>query len=189
MSATTDRGYPYPQSTDSFDPAADIQALAEAVDADLTDAQGTPLVRLVQATGQPLSNNTAAALTFTAGSVVVDTHSFHSTTANTTRITPSVPGWYRLVGTVSMVSASYTQVLAVIRKNGSNISPLILTRPDAAGGAAAEAVQVTALEQANGSTDYFEVVGQQNSSGSQNTNVVGGLASTFECQFIRPLVS
>lgn len=35
MSATTsDRGYPYPQSTDDFRPYEDIQALAEAVDAD-----------------------------------------------------------------------------------------------------------------------------------------------------------
>lgn len=34
---TAERGYPYPETTDTFDPPGDVQALADAIDADVAD--------------------------------------------------------------------------------------------------------------------------------------------------------
>ncbi len=146
-----------------------------------------PIVRLIQQVAQSMTSGTAAALTFGTGSEDIDTHGFHDVSVNNTRITPTIAGYYRLSGCFSMSSATYTQSLAGFRKNGSNVSPLTTLRPDAASASANSTPATAVTLTANGSTDYFEFIGQQNSGGAQNTSVAAGLASVFECEFIRPL--
>ncbi len=154
---------------------------------------GKPIVKLVQQATQSLPSNTVTALTFGAGSEVVDTHGFHDVSTNTSRITPTIPGWYRWIGTVAY--ATDTDVIewyANIGKNGSTVIPQNKTvLPSTATATSPRSIQVSVMEQANGSTDYFELRGQQLQAAAAslgtNANGVVTLAPCFECEFIRPL--
>lgn len=159
--------------------------------ADLTSLEDytirKPLVRLVQQAAQSMTSSTAAAITFGSGSEEVDTHGFHDTTTNPSRITPTIAGWYRLTGTFNIVSGtSVTQLVGVFRRNGTTVAPLVPLRPDAASNAA-QGIQITATVSVNGSSDYLEFWASQNSSGAINTNVTVGQQCVFECSFERPL--
>jgi hypothetical protein len=144
-----------------------------------------PLVRLVQQAPQNFAAGAAAPLTFGAGSTAIDTHNFHSETANTTRVTPTIPGYYRCTATASFASAAYSQLAAAVAKNGTRQTPQGIMRPDPA--AAASTSQTTVELSANGLTDFFEAYGIQSSSGAQNTNTSSGFQSTLEVEFLRPL--
>jgi hypothetical protein len=145
-----------------------------------------PQVRLVQQAAQSLANSTDTALTFGTASEEWDTHGFHSESVNTSRITPTVAGYYRLTGTVFVVaSTALTALTAVMAKNGTVQPPR--HRPKPAATNITSSVQVTVTLTANGSTDYFEFFAQQTSGGALNTNVGGSFASVFECEYRRPL--
>lgn len=62
MTALTGRGYPYPLSSDNYDPASDIQALAEAVDADVDSLSGA-LPRFNGTFSATVANNSNTTLT------------------------------------------------------------------------------------------------------------------------------
>jgi hypothetical protein len=164
--------------------AADINAIINAT-------TGKPLVRLTQQSAQALASDTDVAITFGASSEDVDTHGFHDTGTNTSRITPTVAGWYRLSGTVWL--AADTDVIsfyASIGKNGTVVTRNRNAWPSTATVAGlTRSYAVTALQQANGSTDYFELFGRQlqAAAASLNTNVAGAFSSTFECVYERPL--
>jgi hypothetical protein len=151
---------------------------------DLANTIYPPLVRLVAQATQSIA--AAVAVQFGTGSEEVDTHGFHDTATNNSRITPTVAGWYRLTATVNMQSAAYSQILMVFRKNAANVAPLVPFRPDAAA-AAAGGVQLTATVSANGSGDYFEIVTQSTPAGTTAFASGGVQTSVFECEFIRPL--
>lgn len=143
-----------------------------------------PLVRLVQSVAQLLANNTETAITFTTEDI--DTHGFHDSASNTTRISPTIAGYYRFTGTLFLSSNAGTTLLSsAIGKNGV-----------AQNGRGRETTQNTstrsnncfAILAANGTNDYFELFGQQLTGVSLNTNVgAGGFASVFEAEFLRPL--
>lgn len=151
---------------------------------DLANAVNPPIVQLVaQSGGQSLT--AAAALSFGAGSEVIDTHNFHDTTINPTRITPTIAGTYRLTASVLCAANTFTKILMVFRKNAANVPPLIPYHPDAAA-SQDTGFQLTTLVQANGTTDYFEIVCQLFPSGT-TTSASGGVeASVFECEYRRP---
>lgn len=151
---------------------------------DLANAINPPTVRLIQQAAQSMGNSAAVAITFGAGSEDIDTHGFHDTVTNNTRITPTVAGRYELIGTVLVASGTLSQLAAVFRKNGGNIAPLMVVRPDPA--AASSGIQVTATATANGSTDFFELIGIQTSGGALNTNLAGAQVCTFECRYTGP---
>lgn len=155
--------------------------------ADVADAIRPPLVRLVQQAAQSLTSGVAAAITFGAGSEEIDTHNFHDTVTNNTRITPTKAGYYRLTGQVNIVAGTaLVQILGLLRKNGANVDPLMPWRPDAASNAATCAI-VTAMVSMNGTTDYVELICQQNSGGAINTNAAAGQRSVFELEYRSPL--
>ncbi len=155
---------------------ADILALVQA-------SSGKPLVRLVQAVAQSIADNTVTALTFSTEDL--DTHGFHSTSSNTSRITPTVAGYYRLHGVyLTTYPSSLATMGAAIGKNGSAQAPWARGNPNLGGSRTSE---VTAILSANGSTDYFELLAYQDSAGSANTAVGGAFSSVFECEFLRPL--
>lgn len=191
MSATTsDRGYTYPQSTDDFRPYEDIQQLAEDVDADVQGqadlTTGKPLLRLVQQSGQSIANNSPTALTFGSGSEEIDTHNWHNEVTNNSRYTPQLAGHYRINVTVVMTSATYSQVVAAVAKNGTRVDGQIPMRPDAATGAASGAF-ATAMLPMNGSTDYVEGFAAFTASGTSSTNAVAGFRCVLEVEYLRPL--
>jgi hypothetical protein len=148
-----------------------------------------PLVRLIQQSAQSLPSATNTALTFGTSSEDIDTHGFHSTSSNTSRVTPTVAGYYRCRAHLHMASGAnnLTQLVVGIGKNGTRVDPHTVYRPDpstAATGAASEAIV-----SCNGSTDYIEaIVNQQNSgSTSRDTGSATPFRSTLEVEYIRPL--
>ena len=161
---------------------ADILALVAAT-------SSKPIVKLVQQSAQALADNTEAAITFGAGSEVVDSHGFHDTGVNPSRITPNRPGWYTLRGTLTLPAlTTYASVQVGIRKNGANVASVVRDGPNATG--SARSLQVAVLEQANGTTDFFEVSALQDNTANtaQNTPSNGGsLSCVFECVFERNL--
>lgn len=146
-----------------------------------------PVGKLHQTVAQSLGNGSPTAITFGTGSTDFDSHSFHSESTNNSRVTPTVPGYYSVTGhlAVSNGSSSYTQLSAAIAKNGNRTRPQAVMRPDVtvSGGTAA----TTVIVDCNGTTDYFELYGNQVSSGSQNTSVTSNFESTLMWTYIRPL--
>ncbi len=152
----------------------------------LNDIAETPLVKLIQQTTQSLADTTETNITFGAGSTDTDTHEFHDETTNNTRITPTKAGYYRVTGTLFMAaSASYTVLSLVIRKNGSPQAPRARTNPAAVN--STKAIYVETVLSANGSTDYFELTGYQDSGGSKSTFAGTEYSSVFTCEYLRPL--
>lgn len=156
----------------------------------LSEIRGvTSLIRLVQQSAQAIASGGQSALTFGAGSHDITTgtgNAWHSTSVNTSRVTPTLAGVYDVRGLVSMAIASggnYTQVAASIFKNGTRINAPVIQRPDP--GTPTVTAQVSAYVQLNGTTDYVEVVGAQVNSGgtNQNTNAGAGFLSTLEVAY------
>src|SRR4029078_8612691 len=138
-----------------------------------------PVGRLLQQSGQSITNNSATALTCGSGSENIDTHNFHDTVTNNTRVTPNIPGYYRLTGSVTFPASPFSQILIVVRKNGANYTPQTIYRPDAATSGSAQ-VATTVTAQAHGSTDFFEVFVTQTSGSTQTTGVSGVFETAFE---------
>lgn len=187
---TSNRGYTYPQSTDDFRPYEDIQELAQDVDTDVQNLANTttkqPLLRLVQQSAQAVANGSPTALQFGSGSEEIDTHNWHDVTTNNTRYTPQLAGYYRVNVTAVMVSATYSQVVASVGKNGTRQEGQLPLRPDAATGAASGSF-ATAMVTMNGSTDYIEGFVTFVASGASTTNNVAGFHCVLEAEFLRPL--
>jgi hypothetical protein len=196
MAATTaNRGYTYPQSTDDFRPYEDIQELAQDVDVDVdaiearvTTLEAPPLGRIVATGTQSLADNTQTAIAFS-DTDDIDTHNFHNPASNNTRVTPTVAGYYRFYGSFWAASmTSPTSIDVNFRKNGStNLAP----GPRRAGGGAASwissSIECSCLVSMNGTTDYIELVGRQDSSGAVNTAQSLQFSSVIEWEYKRPL--
>lgn len=189
---TTNRGYTFPQSTDDFRPYEDMQQLAEDVDTDVNAilAKLSRLgIRLVQQTGQSLGNGSPTPLTYGSSSEIFHFNngtSWHSTSSNTSRVTPDVAGWYTCVGHLAMANGAtaYTQLVSSIAKNGTRDDPQAVTRPDS--GTSGSSASVTVDIYCNGTTDYIEHLGTQISSGSNSTNASANFRSTFTVKLWRP---
>jgi hypothetical protein len=163
-------------------PYSDLQAI-------INGSTQKPLCRLVQQVAQPLTSGTDATITFGTGSEEIDTHGLHDVTTNTTRITPTLAGYYRLTGTVYLAaSTTVTSYWSNIAKNGSIQSPRSrMVLPATATTSFSRSLTVSLMLQANGSSDYFELIGQQTSGAVLNTAVGAGTASVLECEFLRGL--
>lgn len=200
---TTNRGYPYPQPSDDFTPSADIQALAEDVDTDAEALDGRiavleqlaswkSLCALEQQTAQSIPYNTATALTFGSGSERHDSHNFHSTSSNPSRITPNIPGWYHLYANAILVApgstAQYDRIDVTIYKNGAEVAPR--GRNDGVDTNNTSASNdVSNWIDADGIDDYFEAYVEfqtTTGSGAQNTAATASFRCFFACEFVRP---
>lgn len=130
-----------------------------------------------------LADNTFVAIAFT--SEDFDTHGFHSTSVNTTRITPNIPGYYRFWGS-AMFSAQSTPVFSdwCFRKNGTDSLPgggRMPGQTSAFGGVAFATIDF------NGTTDYMEFVMRQDSAGGDDTNTTSPFIPVVEWEFVRDL--
>lgn len=148
-----------------------------------------PIVRLIAQATQSLTNNTTTALTYGAGSEDIDTHGYHDTSTNPTRVTPLIAGYYRVTVNTAMAAptTAYSQVAAAIAKNGTRAAPQAIVRPDVASIAGASA-QTTQIVLMNGTTDYLEHMASQinGAATAQSTTASAGFQSTFEVVFERP---
>ncbi len=121
-----------------------------------------------QTTTQSLTSGVQAAISFNAEAY--DPQGFHSISVNTTRITPSVAGTYRVFGMIAYAVNSTGDRTAHVKKNGAALD----TMPY--GGARATSTSLSAgcaftsgTVSMNGTTDYLELYGIQNSGGALST--------------------
>lgn len=154
-------------------------------------SSGKQLARLVQQSSQSVSSDVDTAITFGASSEEIDTAGWHDVATNTSRITPLTAGYIRFTGTVWWAAdTDDISIYASIGKNGTVVQRSRLVLPSTATSSLARSVSVTCVQQANGSTDYFELFGRQlqAAAGTLSTNVaVGGFSSVLEAEYLRPL--
>lgn len=171
-------------------PAAGDKVLAADVD-DIEEATtGKPIVRLTAQSTQNMTNNTNTAITFGASSEDIDTHGYHDTTSNTSRVTPTKEGYYIVYGVVMFgARADYTNVSAWIRKNGSsNLAGGQRFGPSSAS-SQVHSPAARAIVACNGTTDYVELVGIQVNAAvaTQATNNSSQFSCMLEVTYDRPL--
>jgi hypothetical protein len=146
-----------------------------------------PLVRLVAAATQSLTNNTSTAIQFGTGSTSIDTHGYHSEVTNNSRVTPLVAGYYRAYGVVAYgARTDYTSLQSVIRFNGTDQAGNQREGPNAT--SSPRGVPAEGEFLCNGSTDYLELGGLQvnGAAAAQVTTSSGSTTSYFEVEFVRP---
>lgn len=157
-------------------------------------ADGTinrPVVRLVQQSGQAIANNTDTAISFGAGSEVIDTHGYHDEVTNNTRITPLIQGYYMLTGLLYLpANTDWQSIQVLIKQNGAtNLPSSSRHGPNAT--SSARSVQVICDNVfANGSTDFFESFANQvnGAAASRTTTSSGGsTACLFTAVLQRPV--
>lgn len=162
--------------------------VGDPVTADALDEQfDPPTGRIRQGTAQTgIASNAQTAITF-AATDELDTHDFHNPASNNERVLPTVPGWYRVTGAVSLAGAAdYTIIQAVIRKNGTGLAPAF--RLAAAFTNQTLVFGTTALVECNGTTDYFDVALQvSKTAGTISTVISVQFASTLEWEFVKCL--
>lgn len=95
----------------------------------------------------------------------VDTDGMHSTSSNNTRITPTTAGVYLVTATIVSGPASGDSVTLQIKKNGVAFAGMGTTT---AAGTYGALICVSGLIEANGSTDYFQAIGNPVTSRSCN---------------------
>lgn len=189
--ASTTRGYTYPASTDHDRIWEHIETLAEDIDSDVQtvadEVEDKPVGRIRQTVAQSgVANITIFAVTMDTEDH--DTGGFHSTSSNTSRVTPTTAGYYQVKGVVTFAGQTdYVGLDAIIRTNGSTTLPGA-GRQGAPGSNTTVSVPVSAQVQMNGSTDYFELCGRATrGTGTSGTTVSSFLASTLEWEWLRPL--
>lgn len=144
-----------------------------------------PIGRINRPTAQALADATWVAIQFTVEEY--DTHGYHSTSSNTTRITPTQAGVYTFLGSgmfEAQATGTYSDVF--FRKNGTDhysggSRVPILSGTSAHGGVAFATIEM------NGSTDYVELTLRQDSAGADNTNTTTPFIPVVEWQFVRDL--
>ncbi|GAA3267673.1 hypothetical protein [Streptomyces lavendulae] len=134
-----------------------------------------PLFRGYQGVAQSCPNATWFSVVL--DSETIDSDAGHSTVTNPSRYTPSVPGTYLAVGIVAFNGSATTQRSARLALNGSP------TAGGAASGACGSswwAGTCVDLIVCNGSSDYIEIQGRQDSGGSLSTYVGTDFASALK---------
>ena len=142
-----------------------------AYGSDVTDGvtflANVPVFVASQSGAQSIANNTLAALSL--DSTVIDSYGGHSNVTNNSRYTPTVAGYYLVVGSYGQAANGTGNRFVLIYKNGARVN-LGQSGGLAAGAANTGSIQALALVQCNGSTDYIEVFAFQASGGALNTD-------------------
>lgn len=127
-----------------------------------------PACSVRQATTQNLTSASLTAITFDVNDN--DPWSMHSTSVNNTRITPPVSGRYRLTGGVGYAVNATGGRQAMFRLNGSAILTPSQAAVGNAGGSFNSSPPAITVEQVfNGTSDYVELLADQNSGGTLAT--------------------
>lgn len=165
--ATTPRGLVYPASSAAPNVPADMQALAESVEA-VWNNQPYCVTR---------NSTTQSLTTATMTPVVCDTddddgQAMHSTSSNTSRIVAPANGFYIGTATVSFASNATGVRILTLRKNSGGVGTAgtQLGYVELSAASAIHYMQVTGLIYL-GATDYLELFAYQNSGGALNAQV------------------
>lgn len=143
-----------------------------------------PVGRIVASSTQALADNTQVAITFT-GTDEIDTHAQHNPAVNPTRVTPNVAGIYKFYGVVFFNEQASPNVLdANIRLNGSTNLAGGSRLPGNATHAMGMPAQATIAM--NGTTDYVELIGRQDSGGADTTHQSAQFVSMLEWEYLGP---
>jgi hypothetical protein len=133
-----------------------------------------------QVTGQSINNQTDTAVTFTGE--ILDTANGHSSVSNTSRYTPTIPGYYRCHGEIAWAMVADATFRAChFRKNGAradggphdtetnqNTATLVNT-----------VTKCEATYAMNGSTDYIEIWGWHNRGSALSTLYTANVTNSF----------
>lgn len=189
MGATTsNRSYPYPQSTDDVRPYQDIQALAEAVDADVDPFLDPCICHCVQTVVQTgWTSATYTPITFTAE--VVDSHGIHDTGSNTARfIIGTRLGWWKVSGVyVPAANTARTLKRAVLRKNGTEINGSFNGDFEATSSVIVGEESPVIFVEATNASDYVELCGYMTAaSGTLGTAISASAGSSITLEWKRP---
>lgn len=183
-SNTSNRAYTFPTSNDDVRPYEDIQALAEDVDADVNTIVNKPIGRITVTGTQALADNTQVAIQFPTDDI--DTHNQHDPAVNNTRVTPNVAGYYRFDGAIFFnEQTTPASIDANFRKNGVTNLPSGGRMPGSA--TIASAIFLTLVVAMNGSSDYIEAMGRQDSAGADTTHQSAQFSSFMQWEYLRPL--
>lgn len=129
---------------------------------------GGPTCKVHKSGTQSLSSGSATAITFDTEDY--DPDGIHSTASNTSRITPSTAGVYKITAHAEIAAGSSAGArTAELRINGSTIIARN-NQISLANGLLANSLEVTADHKFNGSTDYVELILTQGSGGALNCN-------------------
>ena len=120
--------------------ASELNQLNNVTALELTSAINIP-------TGAP------TAITFGAGTEIVDVSGWHSTSTNTDRITPNIAGVYLVTAYMRWNETALNDYGISITKNGTSINDVILEGDYYPGAAGATIVSL------NGTTDYVSLTG------------------------------
>lgn len=127
-----------------------------------------PYVRLFRAAAHPVPNNTIA-------TIPMDTQDFGSgggwaVSPNPTRYTPTVAGIYLVLGGIGYAANTTGIRTAQFGKNGTSIPGTQGKIMPVTGGIATGVAARATLVSMNGTTDYLELIGFQNSGADLNTS-------------------
>ena len=131
-----------------------------------------PLFSVTCSAGTSLVTATYTKLGF--NTIVYDTNSNFSTTNN--RFTPTVAGYYQFNAAFFLGSNTSTRPIISLYKNGSAIAQYLNAGSSLVGGIN---YPLTYMTYANGTTDYFEIYGYQDSGSTQSINN-SGLVTYFQ---------
>jgi hypothetical protein len=166
-------------------PAAGDPAYASTAIGMWRASAGKPIGRIVATGTQTLNDDTLTAIAFSAADEI-DTHGWHDPTTNNTRITPNVEGYIRFFGTVFFnEQTTPVSIDANWRKNGSTAMAPAGRMPGSS--TIASTCSATVVVSMNGTTDYMELMGRQNSAGNDTTHQSAQFSSVVEWEFVRPL--
>lgn len=143
---------------------------------------GVPIVQLRQTSTQTLTTATITAINMDAEDV--DSDSGHSTVTNTSRYTPATAGWFQFSGKVSYAANATGRRGAIWLKNGSVVNGGGVTGPTTAA-SVCEVCATTIQIQANGTTDYVEIAGFQESGGNLATSVGSSSQPAMSGRWVR----
>lgn len=167
--------------------AAGAPIYASTINDIITTQMNRPMTRLALGANQSLTNNTATDITFGSGTEVRDDRGWHSTSSNTNRITPDLPGRYLCVANGYFASNATGDRRVYIAKNGSLSG---VWAREIANGANGLTVIATGVYELNGSSDYVGMQALQSSGGSLNLQGTGDttFSTTFEVVYLGGLI-
>lgn len=172
---TTPRGLVYPSSTDDPNVPADMQALAQSIEA-VWDGQ--PYCVTHHSTTQSLTTATMTAVSIDTDDS--DVLGMHSTSTNTSRIVAPSAGLYIGTATVSFASNSTGVRILTLRKNSGGVGTAgtQLGYIEISAATAIHYMQVQGII-ALAASDYLELFAYQNSGGALNAQVTNFTVARF----------
>lgn len=188
MAGTTTRyGFPFQEVTDPPNGAGLGEDLAEAVEASLATIEDKPFVVLDLGTDQNTPDDTPTLVSWS--NEECDFGNLHSNVTNPSRVTVSVPGWYRINCTLIWEADANPEAgtySATIKKNGAAVRPI--GRREILSGAVAGTVVSVSGSVPLTTGQYIEIEAYQNSGYTKHLWAAASQYHTyFEMEYVRPL--